>query len=51
MTYDVLIIEYDTEEVVKRISCPTERRAEKTDEGVNLNLDHDRFYTVIEEVG
>lgn len=48
--YEVRVIEYLSEEVVKRIPCDSERKADKVDSGLNINLDHDRFYTVIDEV-
>lgn len=41
------IVEYATDKVVKTIDChdKSERQVEKVDDGVNINLDHDRFYT------
>lgn len=48
--YEVRVIDRLSEEVVKRIPCDSERKAENVDSGLNINLDHDRFYTVIDEV-
>ncbi|MFF2532352.1 hypothetical protein ACFVS2_25920 [Brevibacillus sp. NPDC058079] len=45
----VVIKEYDTNVVVKEISCDSQREAEKVENGVNRNLNHDQFYTDIEE--
>lgn len=38
--YYVEIVNYDTEEVVKRMGPMSERTAEKTDNGANINLEH-----------
>lgn len=45
------IVAYGTDEVVKTIDCPgkSERQVDKIDRGVNINLDHERFYTRIVE--
>ena len=46
----VEIVEYETGDVVKRMSAgPRKSRAEKMDRGVNINLNHKRFYTRIVE--
>ncbi len=47
--YFVEIVNYDTEEVVKRIECGSERRADKVDDGVNINLNHEDYFTRIVE--
>lgn len=47
MKYIVQIIEHRTEKVIKEIECPTERKAEKIDDGVNINLNHENYYTKI----
>lgn len=41
--------EDEPEEVVETLTCATEREAEKVERGVNINLDHERFYTRIPE--
>lgn len=43
----VEIVERSTETVVKRIPCDSERSAEKVERGVNINLNHDEFFTRI----
>ena len=45
--FKVQIIEYGTENVVKEIPCSSERKAEKVDRGVSINLDHEHYYTMI----
>ena len=47
MKHWVEIVEYGTERVEHRIGCNSERGAERVENGVNLNLDHSRFYTRI----
>jgi len=48
MTYIIQIIEHGTGRIEKEFAPITsERRADKIDDGVNINLDHTRFYTVI----
>jgi len=48
MTYIIQIIEYGTGRIVKEFEPLTsERMADRVDNGVNINLDHARFYTVI----
>ena len=38
----------DEKEIVKRVDCGTsERKAEKVDDGVNRNLNHDKYFTRI----
>ena len=41
----VQVIEYATSEVVKEIPCENERSAERVERGVNINLNHDQFFT------
>lgn len=50
MTYIVKVIKFENNEVVKEIPCSSERQADRVDDGLNINLDHEKFYTVIEEV-
>ena len=46
--YYVEIVEFETEKVVKRMGGYTsERRADILDKGVNINLNHDKFFTRI----
>lgn len=48
MKYKVLVIEYHTSETVKEIDCGTsESKADRVAAGLNINLDHSRFYTII----
>ncbi len=50
--YYVDIIQYDTDEVVETLGpYASERQADRADSGVNINLDHERFYTQIRKEG
>lgn len=44
-TWRVEVVEFATEAVVKSIDCASERSADKVDRGVNINLNHERFFT------
>ena len=42
------IVEYETDKVVRTIECGASKsHTEKVDDGLNINLDHDRFFTRI----
>ncbi len=43
----VKIVKYGTEEVVKRMGPMSERQADKVDSGVNINLNHEEYFTRI----
>ena len=43
----VQIVEYKTDKVIKDIEVPTERQAEKVECGININLNHDEYFTRI----
>jgi hypothetical protein len=45
MNIYVGIVERDTGDVVKRIENSSHRRAEKVESGLEINLNHDEFYT------
>lgn len=45
----VEIVDDETEEVVKRMGPHTERTADRIEDGVNINLNHERFFTRIVE--
>lgn len=47
MSYYVEIREYETDRLEKRLGPMSERKADKVDDGLTRQLDHDRFYTVI----
>ena len=47
-SYYVAVIDRDTEEVVHRIGeHMTLRRAERVEDGANINLHHAKFYTEV----
>lgn len=43
----VEVVEYATEEVVKQLGPNSEWRANKIDDGMNINLNHERYFTRI----
>jgi len=45
--YFVEIKEMATDKIIKNIECKTERDAEQIERGVNINLNHGEYYTVI----
>lgn len=45
--YFVEVFEPNTDEVVKRIQCPTKQRAERVEQGVFINLNHQKYSTRI----
>ena len=47
-TYKIKVIKTDTGEVVKTFETVTERAAERIDRGLNINMNHADYYTVIE---
>ena len=47
-TYKIKVIKADTGEVVKTLEATTERSAERVERGLNRNMNHDSYYTVIE---
>ncbi|KKK77025.1 hypothetical protein LCGC14_2857750 [marine sediment metagenome] len=49
MKYRVVIKDYETDEPVWASLWTSKINAEKIDDGRNINLNHDKFYTVIEE--
>ncbi len=44
------IIDFETDEVVMRINVTgkSDRTIDKIDDGLNINLNHDKFYTIVE---
>jgi hypothetical protein len=50
MTWIVKVISRETDEVVNEIPADTERSAHRVENGLYINLNHDRFYTTCEEV-
>lgn len=49
--FKVLIKSYINDEVIEEFkSYATEREAERLERGVNINLNHDEYYTEIVEV-
>jgi hypothetical protein len=51
MSYQLVIRSYTDEEFCSVIATrDTERELERTEDGANINLNHDEYYTAIEEV-
>jgi hypothetical protein len=46
-TFYVQIIQFEDQQVVKQRGPFAERHAEKVDRGVNINLNHKKYYTLI----
>lgn len=49
MKYRVVVKEYETEEPLWASDWTSKGRADKIDDGRNRNLNHEKYYTVIEE--
>ena len=49
MQYEVQIIRSTTGEVVEILKCSSRSKADKVDDGVNINLNHEEYHTVIKE--
>jgi hypothetical protein len=46
MKYYVEIVDYETGEVVKRFGpVPTERQADRVEGGIEINLNHEKYFT------
>ena len=45
--YFVEVVDWDSGEAIKRLGPMTKRKAERVDDGLNINLDHDRYHTRI----
>ena len=43
--YELQVISFENGEVIKRIPCNGKRMADKADAGMNINLNHDEYYT------
>jgi hypothetical protein len=49
MKYIVEVVEFDTDCVVREIECgESYRSAEKCANGIDINLDHEKYFTRIE---
>lgn len=45
----VEIYKYEDDELIDSIECSSERQAEKVEDGVNINLNHEEYYTLIKK--
>ena len=46
--FKVVIMSYEDSEIIKEFKpCETERTAETIERGININLNHDEYYTEI----
>jgi hypothetical protein len=48
--FKVKVINTGTGKVVKWMNADTRRKAERLENGLNINLNHDTYHTEIEEV-
>ena len=46
-TYEVVVIDYETMAVTKSKSFTDESKASKHDDALNINLNHNKYYTEI----
>lgn len=46
-TFYVQIIQFEDQQVVKQMGPFTEHHAQKVDRGANINLNHEKYYTLI----
>ena len=49
MKYRVVVKDYESDEPVWASDWTSKERANKIDDGRNRNLNHEKYYTVIEE--
>lgn len=49
-TYYVEIVEFETNKVIKSMGPMSERKADRVDSGVTINLNHDRYFTRVRKV-
>lgn len=49
-TFYVCVVEWDTDKVIKQMGPFTESKAEKVADGLEINLDHEKFFVGIREV-
>lgn len=49
MKYILRVIKYEGDEVVREIRCRNKQVAEKAEDGVLRNMNHDDYYTEIKE--
>lgn len=47
-TWNVRVIDARTLETVKTLEAGTQRAAERVERGLNINMNHDDYYTEIE---
>ena len=45
--YRVEVVDETTGDVVKAIPCTSQRQAERVEGGININLNHERYFTRI----
>jgi hypothetical protein len=51
MKWVVQVVEHDTDRVERSIDCESHHKAERVEDGLNINLNHARYYTRIVEKG
>ena len=48
--YFVEVVDAESNEVIKTLELANLRTAEKVEDGMNINLDHARYFTRVKEV-
>jgi len=48
--WKVQIKSFDMDKTVKEVKCHSRRQADRADRAMNINLNHDEFYTNVVEV-
>lgn len=49
MGWQVEIRDIDTDEIIEVIECSGERSAERVENGVNINLNKEKYYTEVSQ--
>jgi hypothetical protein len=45
----VQIVDRETKEIIKEISCKSQRQADKVYDGASINLNHDKYFLQMTE--
>lgn len=48
--FNVEVVDLDTDDIIKSITCYSEKEADTVEKGVNRNLNHFQYYTQISKV-
>ena len=45
--YELQVISFENGEIIKRVHCNGKRIADKAEAGMNINLNHENYYTSV----